>query len=220
VSSSYFRSKVLESIQIYSERFGYVVKEVEISHENSPDYCIKLDEQAILSRYEGQALILFSSSDLKEETEAIDCIDKLNLRKIPPSKIKLSISYKVPVAIWQNGKVFYFVTAAGEVMEIRDNKNLNSFILVTGSDAPEKVTDLMKFISIDKDLFAKISSASWVGNRRWNILFDNDTKVMLPEDSPEKAWNKLLSLLQTHEEFKTWKYKTLDFRIANKVYAR
>jgi len=220
LNSEYFRSKVWGKVEKYSEKFGYVIKEVEVRSENSYEHCVELSEQALLSKYKDHSTILFSTNDLKEEIVSTDCIDKITVRKIFPSKVELIVSHKIPTAIWQDRKVFYFITTAGEVMKIRNNKNLDRFILVTGSKSPRKVTSLVKFLSEEKEVFSKISSAEWVGDRRWNIKFNNGIKLMLPEDSPEISWNKFIKLQQTHKNFKRWKYKIVDFRIANKVYVQ
>ena len=103
-------------------------------------------------------------------------------------------------------------------MEIRDNKNISNFILITGSKNLYGIRDLIEFLSNDNDLFTKISKAAWIGDRRWDIIFNDGTKLMLPEDSPSIAWDKFKVLQQNNDDFKSWKYKILDFRIPNKIY--
>lgn len=220
MGSNYFRSRVLKEVESYSEKFGYVVKEVEVQSKNSSEYCIKLNEQNLLLKYKQRSTILFSANDLKEEIDSIDCVDKISIRKIFPFKIKLVVSYKVPMAIWQADKMFYFITTSGDVIKIRNNKNLSQFVLITGSGAHDRAMSLIKFLSEDKEIFSKISTAAWIGDRRWNIKFNNGTKLMLPENSPKEAWDKFVKLQQTHKDFKRWKYKTVDFRVINKIYAQ
>jgi cell division protein FtsQ len=207
-------------VQSYSENFGYVIKDIEIHNENSSDYCIQLNPEDLLSKYKGSSIILFSAHDLKSDIEKIDCIDKINVRKTISSKAILEVSHKVPIAIWQYEKIFYFVTKSGDVMEIRNDKNLSKFILITGNKELDKTNSLIKFLSTDEELFSKISTASWIGDRRWNISFDNETNLMLPEEFPEVAWNKFIKLQKTNKAFENWEYKTIDLRIPNKIYAR
>jgi len=220
INSTYFRSKILRKVADYSEKFGYVIKEIAVENENPSEYCIKLDEQNLLSKYKERSIVLFSTYDLREALEKVDCIDKVTIRKIFPSKIQLSVSCKTPAAIWQDGKTFYFITKAGEPMKIRNDTNLSKFILITGNNAPEHAVSLLKFTSMDKELYSKISTAIWIGDRRWNILFDNGTKLMLPEDRPKIAWTKFIQLQQSHAAFKDWKHKVVDLRIADKIYAK
>ena len=220
MSSTYFRTQVLKEIDRYSVKFGYVIKEIEIQKENSSEYCVNLDEQSFLTKYRNLSTILFSAHELKKEIEAIGCVDAIDVRKIFPFKIKLTISHKVPAAIWQNGKTFYFITMKGEVMKIRSNKNLSRLVLITGCSDPEYVTLLLKFISKDKEVYSKISTAVWIGKRRWNIIFNNGTKLMLPEELPEDAWTKFIKLQKTHADFKNLKYKIVDFRVTSKIYVR
>ena len=220
ISSVSFRTLILGEINKYSTKFEYVIKGLEIYEKNTSEYCVNLKKKDFITKYKNLSTVLFSVHDLKKELENIDCVENVNIRKIFPFKMKMDVSYKIPMAIWQKKQKFYFMAATGEVMKIRNNKNIDKFVLISGNNTPENVMSLLKFIAKDKEIYNKISMAVWVGDRRWNIIFNNGTKLMLPEDSPENAWVKFRQLQQAHKNFKNFKYKVIDLRIASKIYVQ
>ncbi|NRA74288.1 MAG: cell division protein FtsQ [Rickettsiales bacterium] len=220
ISSADFRAIILREVGKYSVKFGYVIKEFEIREKNPSNYCINLNKKYFITKYQKLSTILFSAHDLKKNLESVDCISEINVRKIFPSKIELDISYKMPTAIWQKGKIFSFITDKGEIMKIRNSNNLDKFVLINGGGASKDVMLLLSFISKSNEIYTKISMVTWIGGRRWNIIFNNGTKLMLPEDHPQDAWNKFIKLQQTHKDFKNMRYKIIDLRVTNKIYVR
>lgn len=216
--NSYLKSLVVNYIEQYSAKAGYVVNDIEIVHENSSEYCV--DPTDLIQSYKSKSIFLTSSEELISEVEKIDCIDQISVRKVFPSKLLVQVNYKMPVAIWNERGKFYFVTGEGIKLNIAQSANLEKFIFITGEHAPANVPSLIKFVSIDPSVYEKIDKAVWVGNRRWDIVFSNGAKVLLPEENPEAAWNKFVGLQKDHSDFVDWKFKSVDFRVPNKVYVR
>src|SRR5205823_9978733 len=48
--------------------------------------------------------------------------------------------------------------------------------------------------SSDLELAARVTAAVRVGGRRWNLRIDDSIDVMLPEENPDSAWNRLAEL--------------------------
>ena len=43
----------------------------------------------------------------------------------------------------------------------------------------------------------KVYSATWVGNRRWDIRLENNIIIKLPEKNLAYAWKKLINIYST-----------------------
>ena len=72
-------------------------------------------------------------------------------------------------------------------------------------------------LKVDEDLFKHITSIIRVSERRWNVRFDNDLEVKLPEEEIEVAWQKIVKMYKNKELFLP-ENASLDLRIANKIY--
>lgn len=202
----------------YSKSLGFYVNEITI--DSHSDHCINLNHYPNLHKYTGASIFLMPIYKIKEQLEEIDCIEKVDISRRLPDKVVVKAEYKEPIAIWQNEKKFSFITKSGEVIKIRNATNINKFIVITGKNAPSQTMSLLNMISIDSEIYSKVVSATLVGDRRWNVKFDNGSEILLPEQDPEIAWHKFLHLYKTQEEFQNWQYKILDFRVENKVYAK
>jgi cell division protein FtsQ len=210
---------VLTYVDKASSHVCYVVQDIEIRNQNSSEYCIDLTNEGILKDYYGQSLFTVSLQNLAAEVGGIDCVDTVQVRKVFPSGIQVMVSYQEPIAIWLDKREFRFVTRDGNLMRILSDKGLNKFVLIIGSDAPSHVPALIKFLSQSSELYSKIERAVWIGGRRWDVIFQDGCRVMLPEDQPELAWNKFVNLQRDHPDFAPGKYKTIDLRVAGKIYA-
>jgi cell division protein FtsQ len=219
ISSERIRSWMLGYVDKASANVGCVVKDIAVHNKNSAEHCLDLSHIEALRGYYGRSMFTVSIQNLAENLRSIDCISNVESRKVFPSSVQVMVSYQEPIAIWRDKKEFHFVTSEGNLMRILNDSGLNSFVMILGDDAPRNVPALMKFMSQDQELYSNIDKAAWIGNRRWDVIFRDGRRVKLPEDNPEIAWNKFVNLQRDHPDFAPGKYKTIDFRVAGKVYA-
>ena len=206
-----------QKIQGASDKFGYVVEDVMVTGEDSN--CI-IELHDLKNQYLGRSVFLADLEGIRQKLAPIDCIALIGVSRALPNKLEVVIKPKQQIAIWQNNKQFYFIAEDGSILKIRNSKNLQDFIIILGEKAPAHTVALLKVIKQDHEIYSKIVSAIWIGDRRWNIIFDNDTEVMLPENGYDQAWQKFLELMQTNENFKDFRHKTIDFRVKNRIYAK
>ena len=220
--SFYFNKNLLpnfliKNIDILSHRLNYLVDNVVVIGED--DNC-KIADVSVLDKYKGTSTLLISVNEIRKDLESTDCISKVSVTRLLPNKIRINIEPRKPIAIWQHKHKFSFIASNGEVIKIRNSKDISKFILVVGENAPGRTPELLALLHQDPDLYKKVVSAVWVGDRRWNILFDNGTELYLPEDGYEKAWIKFAELSKTNQSFKSFSYRVVDLRIKNRIYAK
>ena len=67
--------------------------------------------------------------------------------------------------------------------------------VVIGQDAPKATESLILMLASEPALAARVTSATRVGGRRWNIRLDNRVIVLLPEDERAvEAWSRIADL--------------------------
>jgi cell division protein FtsQ len=74
-------------------------------------------------------------------------------------------------------------------------------------------------ISKNKELYKQVSSATRVGERRWNIKFSNGLEIMLPEERPEKSWDYVIKLYENKNLFAKGT-SVVDLRIPDRLYIK
>ena len=216
----YFKSDVIEAkVQDISQKTGLIVESVLI--ETNTDICPKAKNALKYEDVRGKAIYLISLSDIKKSIEEIDCVKHADVMRVLPNTLLVNIYNKEPLAIWQNNYRFKYVATDGLPMGISVlPENIEKFIIELGRDAPKHTPALLEILGTDSTLFSQISYAIWVGDRRWDLQFQNGTVVKLPEHNMELAWEKFIKLLGTEEPFKNWQYKSVDFRLENRVFAK
>ena len=213
------KAQIANKIGYYCRHFNFIVKDI-LFNEYDKTYCIDLKPSSYFQKFKNTPILLVDINEIKNNVEAIDCVSQATVHRILPDKIDIQVTTKQPSAFWQNKGVLTFIDFNGDIMRVRSTENLDKFIIVTGDNAPKAYSKLLNFINIDQEIYSRITSVSWVGNRRWNVKFDNETEILLPEENPELSWQKFIALYRSKEEFKEWHYKLIDFRVENKMYVK
>ena len=91
--------------------------------------------------------------------------------------------------------------------------------MITGvgaENAASQATAILKVI--DKKL-SKVRGLVFVGQRRWNIIMTSGQIIMLPENNPEQAMQKIL-ILDKAEQILSRQIAVFDFRLPSRITLR
>jgi cell division protein FtsQ len=100
------------------------------------------------------------------------------------------------VAIWRQGEDFAVVDSAGERMHSIAPDRTGGLVHVTGRAAGAAASGLVSLLQPWPELRSRVVLAEWRGERRWDLLLVNGTRVALPETDAAAA---LALLGQMHE---------------------
>lgn len=203
-------------IDEFSSKLGISLKSI-IVHE-SVHYCTSV--KPLLEDIEpGISIFLVPIEEIKERLDHLDCTKNVLVRRQYPDSIIIEVEEKKPIAIWQNNQKFYYITEDGQIMSIKTLNDLENFLVITGKNAPINAVDLVGFLEINQSVKSDVVSATWVGDRRWDIKMNTGMIVMLPEENPEIAWNKFTKIISS-PSFIDKGYGIVDLRIAGRVYSK
>jgi len=80
------------------------------------------------------------------------------------------------------------------INEIVDRFEKPDLPLFIGSGVEKNIEEGLKLLLELGMYTSRVNALSWVGNRRWDILFDKDRKIKLPSSKPLESLTKLLVL--------------------------
>lgn len=220
ISSAFLYRNLIESFLEnayfnFSNHLGFSLKKV--NYNQQVRWCKDIQELDLLGDNYKKPIFSVTIDDIRKNLEHIDCIDKISIKRILPDTIEINVTEKIPVVIWQNRNKFFYITENGEIVNIYNPEEIESFIILVGKNAFKNFKILFEIISNNEELKKNITSAIYVGNRRWNIRFSNGIEILLPEENPEIAWQKFVTLAKKHNLLEDSNYKIYDFRIANKM---
>ena len=152
------------------------------------------DVRAALGAGRGDPMLLLDLAAAKARLEANPWVASATVERRLPDIVHVRIVERRPMALWQHRGVVRVVDRAGRVLADRDLADHAALPLVVGADAPAEFPSLMAAVAAAPALYPRLSSASWVGGRRWSLRFDDRVDVLLPEGAPDRAWIRLNAL--------------------------
>ena len=198
--SFYFLTKTNHSLTETNFKFlntilinnGFKIKNIEISGVN---HLNKNDIIKIINAYNNINIFNVNIKNIYKEIKNNTWTNKASIEIIYPNTIKISLTEKKPVAIWQNKYGNFLITKSGDVIFEKNLKEFKNYLpIVIGQNAHKNAHSILNVLSINKDFIKNIWSLTYVNERRWDIHFNQGLTIRLPSDSVEKAWKKVLYL--------------------------
>ena len=110
-------------------------------------------------------------------------------------KLIITVSERLPAIINKVGSKYFLLDKDGllvnEIMSRFERPDLPLFI---GQGMEGKVQEGLKILIRFAPYTARVNALTWVGNRRWNILFDKERVIKLPSHDPLGSIEKLINL--------------------------
>ncbi|HEY4125249.1 MAG TPA: FtsQ-type POTRA domain-containing protein [Rhizomicrobium sp.] len=148
---------------------------------------------ATLGFHLGQSIFGADVHAARDRLMALDWIKSVDVRRRYPDDITVAVTEKQPFALWRD--------AAGHIWVIEKNGALitdsgyDEFLKLPhfiGTGAPQGAAEMMDALPGHRAVLARLKGVQRVGERRWNLVLDNNVVVQLPE----KGWQKQLDALE------------------------
>jgi len=193
---------------------GFVIKNIEILGLNHLD---KNDIIKIVNAYNEINIFNVNVDDIYKKIKNNTWIKKASIEIIYPNTIKILLTEKKPVAIWQNRYGNTLITKSGDVIFEKNLEEFKNYLpIVVGENVHKEVQSILDIFSKNKDFVTNIWSLTFVNQRRWDVHFNQGLTIKLPSKNLEKAWEKVLYL---DKEFKILNLglTELDLRNSNQI---
>jgi cell division protein FtsQ len=150
--------------------------------------------RAALDLRVGMPLFAVDTAAAKDRLEALAWVERASVARMLPDTVQVRLVERQPLALWQRDGRFEVVDRAGTVIEgaLHDaTENYSHLRVLVGDDAPQGAAALFALLSTEPALSARVTAATRVGGRRWNLHLDNQVEVLLPERDVLGAWRLL-----------------------------
>ncbi len=165
-----------------------------------------------------QPILFVSLSRVKHDIESLSgWIKNVDIQRVLPNTINISIEEHKPFAVWHHGSQFSVIDATGYV--ITDDYPTDKLIFISGSNALSELAFIRMIMESNTELNHHICSFIHIQGRRWNIIFNNGLEVKLPKDNLHNAWNYLIDLHNTSDIIAS-NWKIIDMRTTNKIFMK
>lgn len=147
----------------------------------------------------GTPILAVDLAAVKSRLEAMSWVKEAKVSRQLPGTLVISLSERLPLAIWQMDNKFTVIGQKGVPIPEALPEKFPELPLVVGVGAPKMTSELLMMLETAPELMGRVKASVRVGNRRWDIHFDNGLVVKLPEKDPGVAWQKLASLDASHQ---------------------
>jgi len=157
---------------------GFRVKSVDIQGirrmDPRPVYDIALDQKTT-------AMPLLDVSDIRGRLLQFGWVKDARVSRRFPDTLVIDIVERTPAALWQDDQRLSLIDAEGVVLDRVQVSQMPDLPLLIGKGANAQAVPLQKLLDQAPALKAQLVSATWVGQRRWDLSFQSGETVSLPE---------------------------------------
>ena len=203
-----------ESFWQHTASLGFRVDQVTLTGRKHADAAAI---KAALGVSQGYPILAVSLAEMKMRLETIPEVKTASITRVLPDELAVSITERVPAALWQQDGVQKLVDTDGIVLA-RDKYNEKLTLpVIVGPDAPKHVGELLALLDSAPGIKPDVVAAVRVGERRWNVELEHDVVVMLPEENPAAAW-KRFAVLAEKDALLSKAIKSVDMRVEDRVF--
>lgn len=186
-----------ESLIQTSASAGFAIADVLVEGRTETDPASIL---RVLGVQRGDPILAVTLSDAKEKLESLPWVASASIERHLPGILFVRLTERQPMAIWQHDRKFTVIDREGrplaDATELarRGNRRIETLPQVVGANAPMQVPKLLAALDNVPALRDKVSAASWVGDRRWDLKLKNGVVVKLPEARMPSALRQLAEM--------------------------
>ncbi len=165
-------------------RAGLRVEQVEVTGLSRMDrmtvYAVALDQKS-------RAMPLVNLEDVRQKLLSYGWIADAHVSRRLPDTLLVHIVERKPTAVWQDRGKLSLIAENGVWLEPVKAEAMPDLPLVIGPGANEQEAAYQKLLDAAPALRPVVKAATWVGNRRWNLLFESGETLALPEGDSDAA---------------------------------
>jgi cell division protein FtsQ len=157
---------------------GFRVRSVDVQGirrmDPRPVYEIALDQKTT-------AMPLLDVAAIRQRLLEYGWIKDARVSRRFPDTLVIDIVERKPAALWQDEDRLTLIDAEGVVLDRAPVSQMPDLPLLIGKGANSRAMSLDRLLSHAPALKAQLVSATWVGERRWDLSFQSGETVALPE---------------------------------------
>jgi len=163
---------------------GFRVEKIEVRGVRRMDamtvYAVALDQKS-------RAMPLVDLNGVRDRLMQYGWVQDAHVSRRLPDTLLVRIVERTPAAVWQDQGQLSLIDRDGVYLEQVSADAMPDLPLVIGPGADRQEPAYQRLMSAAPALKPRVRAATWVGNRRWDILFQSGETLSLPEGDVESA---------------------------------
>ena len=134
--------------------------------------------------------------------------------------LQIDISERTPAFIWRKDDVISVIDEKGEFIRLATSRlDYPELPLVVGEAANLSIADISSLMEDNQYFLDQVRAFVRVGERRWDLVLDNNLRIMLPQTEFLAAFDRLMLMSQSGSLFSN-QISSIDMRLVERPTVR
>ena len=134
--------------------------------------------------------------------------------------LQIDISERTPAFIWRKDDVISVIDEKGKFIRLATSRlDYPELPLVVGEAANLSIADISSLMEDNQYFLDQVRAFVRVGERRWDLVLDNNLRIMLPQTEFLAAFERLMLMNHTGSLFSN-QLSTIDMRLVERPTVR
>lgn len=137
---------------------------------------------------------------LREKAETLDAIAAAELAVRSGGVLQVTITERVPALIWRGPQGLTLLDGTGHrVAGLASRGDRPDLPVIVGEGADKAAAEALELVEAAGPMMKRLRGLVRMGDRRWDMVLDRNQRLLLPEDRPVQALERLLALDQAED---------------------
>ncbi|MCC5968616.1 MAG: cell division protein FtsQ/DivIB [Pararhodobacter sp.] len=133
--------------------------------------------------------------ELRRATEALDAVETAALRIRSGGVLEIAVAEREPVMVWRHHSGLELVDAEGRrIARLAAREARADLPLIAGEGAPAAIAEAQQILAAASPLRERLRGLVRVSDRRWDVVLDQDQRILLPAQNAVVALERVLAL--------------------------
>ena len=134
--------------------------------------------------------------------------------------LQINISERIPAFIWRKDDVISVIDEKGEFIRLATSRlDYPELPLVIGEAANLSIADISSLMEDNQYFLDQVRAFIRVGERRWDLVLDNNLRIMLPQAEFLAAFDRLMLMSESGSLFSN-QLSSIDMRLVERPTVR
>lgn len=197
---------------------GFEVRRVELRGLNRMDHNTVYN--AVLDQ-PSRAMPLVDLDGIRARLMSFPWIKDARVSRRLPDTLVVEVVERAPAALWQNGPRLFLVDGEGVTLREVHPDAVPTLPVVAGPGAQRQVNHLGALLEAAPRLRPLLASATWIGDRRWDLRFKSGETLALPEGmEPAQRAVRRFADMDQRRQLLGGNFVRFDMRIEGRMIVR
>ncbi len=137
---------------------------------------------------------------IKAKVKELDAVATAVVRIRAGGILQIDIEERIPAVVWRSTAGLELLDASGHrVAQLGDRTERADLPLLAGTGAERAVPEALALLTAVAPIESRVRGLLRVGERRWDVVLDRDQRILLPEEDPIDALERILAMNEARD---------------------